>query len=406
MEEKKTVTVLEKIENRRGLWGLLSLILGVILGIVGTLGAQQVFYSSSINASDSRESSQVGNVGSANKSAIGKDNILISTENSGNVENTIIQSRNRVSFSEFSKAMARLDFDTIHQYEEGKDQIEREYQMAFEDRTETGKYVVKELFSKIRGDTQALEWLKHVFDMGFDVNSKIQLGDDESTSLFWLAVDSKAIDAALFLLRNGASPYSWHMIDGELTEYPRMAWPVEYVLKNGHLSQAQKVKLIEELIKSGASISNAVGIREELKQMGIAPGDDIKICELECVNSEETCKLVELFKKSYNFKYYRNSSSFFYPESYFIGVDRNIYIKAKGFGYPDSKYVDPFTLMVIQLSPEKDRTVLYSYDYEQCSYQSGKHQFRRNCWTDRYIDTDFDTGQINEYVAAERICKK
>lgn len=407
MEEnstKKKRSFLDIIEERRGLWGLLSLILGLIIGVGGTLTTQQLLQDNSETNVVENNSTQIKDLNNVSNSAIGSNNIVIANENSHDVENTIIQSPQNVSFSEFSRAIARLDYQTLSQYEKTKGFKKSDYKMAFEENIGGDKYVIKELISNANSNDQTINWLTSLFEKGFDVNSKIKLGEAPSTSLFWLAVDAKDINLAIFLLEQGASPHSWHLISDELSKYPRMAWPIEFVLQNRHLSKTQKKELIEKLIESGAKIANVEGIREEIDLLGVSTKKHKSICEIKCEYGNEICSIISKFNKSYNFKYYRNSSSFFYPESYFIGNDGNVYLKTKGFGYPNSKYVDPYTLMVLRISPKQDRTVLYSYDYERCSYQSGKYTFRRNCWTSRYVDTDFDTGQINQYVEAKPIC--
>lgn len=377
--------LLDRIEARSGLWALLSLLLGVVLGIGGTITAQKV-----INISVENENSQVG---------IG--NIIVSPNDSDGTVTTIYPKNDKITFFDLTQAVAQADFKAIERYEKENNGYLSKLIPAFEEKIGNGRFAIKSFFLNGKGKPKTIAWIKHLSESGFDLNSILHFENEPSTSLLWIAVETKSIDEAIAILENGASPNSWHAIVDEFDMYQRMAWPVEYILFNRRLSKVQKKKLLTEFIRLGAHVANVSNVLKGLGELGLTPLPSKNICQAKCSLGEKECALVAAFTKGYDLRAEFNGFALFVPETYFVAADGNIYITNNGSWFGDSGSVHEDSLMIIRISPKEDRTVIYRGDGKICN---GEYVEYKSCWYGRYSDSDFVTGALGKYVSMKPAC--
>jgi hypothetical protein len=377
--------LLDQIEARSGLWALLSLFLGIAIGIGGTITAQNV-----TNIRVKEENTQVGN-----------SNVIISPKDSTKTITNIYPEKDKITFSDLTLAVSQADFDTIARYEkENKGDLSKLIP-AFEEKTGNGRFAIKSLFQNCKGNPKTAEWIKHIAENGFDLNSILHFEKGPSTSLLWIAVEANAIDEAIAILENGASPNSWHAIEDEFDIYPRMAWPLEYILFNRRLSSIQKKKLLPIFIRAGSHVANVPSVLTALKEIGLNPLPSKNICQVKCSLGDNECALVEAFTKVYDLRAEYNGFALFVPETYFVAADTNIYITNNGSWFGDSGAVSEGSLMIIRISPKGDKTVIYKGDGKICN---GEYVEYRSCWYGRYSHSNFTTGSLGKYVKMKPAC--
>ncbi len=135
---------------------------------------------------------------------------------------------------------------------------------------ETGTTVGKYIFSRFNNE-KGSKFFDLLFKYELDINRKLRKysreGYDKSYyvnngRIFWLAVESRNVDAINYLLDNGADPILYEVEEifdwsGRNTSFPRHIDPLYYISRISNISREIKNKFYLKLIKLGVPVSSS-----------------------------------------------------------------------------------------------------------------------------------------------------
>ncbi|MCC5857598.1 MAG: toll/interleukin-1 receptor domain-containing protein [Ectothiorhodospiraceae bacterium] len=150
-------------------------------------------------------------------------------------------------------ALARGDLDQLRLFEKGGMALS-DFERALASLIGDDRTSAKGLFESGRTNRMVNAWFAGLLQQGLPADLLLPRGDKGVTTLFWAALDTKNVDAAVALLESGASPHPYESFEGSRSPVPRWLYPLAYIDRHAALAPPDEKRLIAALLEADVTV--------------------------------------------------------------------------------------------------------------------------------------------------------
>lgn len=146
---------------------------------------------------------------------------------------------------DIAMALENADIKTLRDMSNYGVSVDR-FELAFE--TSAGAY-----FAVSKDNPLAEIWFENLLKLGLDPETRTAHGKYTEVALFFSAFENGNVKAMKALLAHGASPHGYQKLTGTYEPNPFFLFPVHAVAKAEHLTEEDKITLIENMFEKGVA---------------------------------------------------------------------------------------------------------------------------------------------------------